>query len=435
MKLRRIRLVPLLAALVLTTACASAGKRLEQGMEAEARGDYHTAVSRYLQALEKDPTLAPARESLFAAWESALASGLVFAEEAARTGDAEGAAGEFLALDGLMEQARALRVDLPTPAEYPSLRREALDGAIAALTARGNQSRRDGRWGDAREAYRRIVDDLDPAGAQRRAALDAQARALLEWAEDDARQGRFRSAFLRSEEALGVAPQLPADVADAATALQERALSAGLRILAVFPVGSTQEVRRASLTDLEGQLSDILETGYWRRPPLFLGVADPASVRQVTRRFSPPGSTLQPRRILEEMGADFGALVELVELTAEERDVRASTRSARTKGGEATSYTLEEGRIQYGLVAEITLFDDRGGRLESFRSRHTVGDRFRRARATGDYDDLDLSQSERLLFNPGEERRERALLQESLLEDLAEEIASGIFDRVVRRVP
>lgn len=435
MSWRRIRMVPILAALAITTACASAGKRLEQGMEAEARGDYHTAVSRYVQALEKDPSLTAARESLFAAWEAALASGLVFAEQAAGAGDAEGAAGEFLALDGLIRDARSVGVELGTPEEYGTLRREALDGAIAVLTARGDQFRRDGRWGDARGAYRRIVDDMDPAGAQRRAALDAQAEAILEWAEDEARDGRFRSAFLRAEEALAVAPEIPADVADAAVRLQERAVSSGLRVLVVFPVGGTEEVRRASLTDLAAQLSDVLETGYWRRPPLFVAVADPAAVRQVTRRFSPPGSTLQPGRILMETGADFGALVELVELTAEERDVRTSTRTARTKGGQAASYTLEEGRIQYALVAEVTVFDERGVRLESFSARHSGSEGFRRARTLGDFEALDLSQGERLLFNPGEERRQRAALQESLVVELAEEIASGLFDRVVRRVP
>ncbi|GMV04433.1 MAG: hypothetical protein AMXMBFR53_07130 [Gemmatimonadota bacterium] len=429
------RLVAAALLLLVAGACASAGKRLEQGMEAEAGGDYHLAVSRYIQALEKDPALTEAREGLMAAWDAALAQGLAFAGEALESGDATGAAEEFLALDDLAGRARDVGADLPTPGDYATRRRGALDAAVADLMAHGERLRRERQWRDAGSAYRRVVDEMDPSPGQRRAALDARAEALVEWAEDDFLAGRPRAAFLRAGEALDVAAEVPAEVADAAASLRERALSSGLRVLAVFPVGSTAEVRRASLAELDAQLSDVLETEHWRRPPLFVAVADPARVRQVTRRFSPPGSELQPRRILEELGADFGALVEIVELTAEERDARTSTRAARTRDGRATSYTVEEGRIRYTLVAEVTLFDERGVRRDSFRARHTADDDFRRARYDGSFEELDLSRGERLLFNPGEERRVRALLQESMLGELAAETAAGIYQRVVDRIP
>ena len=66
--------------LALTAGCASAGKRLEQGLEAETRGDYHAAVSRYIEALDKDATLTDARDALLVAWDSASARGQALAE-------------------------------------------------------------------------------------------------------------------------------------------------------------------------------------------------------------------------------------------------------------------------------------------------------------------------------------------------------------------
>jgi tetratricopeptide (TPR) repeat protein len=421
--------------LALAAGCASAGKRLEQGLEAEAKGDYHAAVSRYIEALEKDATLTDAHDALLVAWDSASARGRRAAGEASARGDAEGAAAEWVTLDRLMARARRVEVMLPTPDAYAARRRESLDAAIAALMVRGDTLRRDGRWRDAQNAYRRVMDDMDPLDAQRRAARDAQAEALLEWAEAEAREGRPRAAFGLADEALAVGPEIPPGLAAAATRLQDRALGEGLRILAVFPVGSTAEVRRASLAELDAQLSDVLETEHWRRPPLFVAVADPARVRQVTRRFSPPGAALETRRILEELGADFGALVELVDLQATERDVKRSSRSGRTKDGRAVTYSVEEGRISYALAAEVTIFDKRGRSLESFTVRNAVSDGFRRASYEGTFEDLDLSQGERLLFNPGEERRQRAALQESMLGELAADAARETYERVVRRIP
>jgi tetratricopeptide (TPR) repeat protein len=424
----------LLWILALLAGCASAGKRLEQGLDAEAQGDFQGAVSRYIEAVVKDPDLLEARASLIAAWDSAVARGLEAAGVLGAT-DPDRAAGEFLALDRLRVRARDAGVALDVPVEYGPLRRSTLDDAIDQVMARGEADRRDGRWRDAQEAYRRVLDDLDPLRDQRRGALDAKASGLLQWAEDEAREGRFRAAYERAVQAVGVDASVPPDISRAARDLQERSLSSGLRIMAVFPLSSTDQVRQASLTDLEGPLSDLLDSEHWRRPPLFVGVADPPRARLVSRRMSPPGTTLRPRRILEELGADFGVLVDLTELEVEQRDVKTSTRTARTRGGQATSYTLEEGRIQYRLMAEVTLFDAQGNRMESFRATHTAGDRYRTARYSGAFEELDLSRSEALLFNPGEERARRADLQESLLEELAAEIAEGTFERLVRRIP
>ena len=58
----RLPLQSLLFLAVLLTGCASAGKRLEQGIEAEAEGSYYEAAIRYVEALEKDETLAEARD-------------------------------------------------------------------------------------------------------------------------------------------------------------------------------------------------------------------------------------------------------------------------------------------------------------------------------------------------------------------------------------
>ena len=129
MNARRTYLWAAVLPLVFSLGCASAGKRLEQGMEAEAGGDYHTAAYRYIQALEKDRSLAEARDGLLSAWESALAQGTAFARERMSEGDPVGAAGEYRQLDALRRDARDVGVSLPTTDRYAPERRAALDGA------------------------------------------------------------------------------------------------------------------------------------------------------------------------------------------------------------------------------------------------------------------------------------------------------------------
>lgn len=423
------------AALAAATACASAGKRIEQGLQAEARGDWFEAAARYADALEKEPTLEDARRGLYETGDSAVRLGLRRSADLAAADDPVGAAEALRRVDGLVARAREVRATIPTPEAWTGRRSEAFAAAAERLMERGDSLRDEGRWNDARAAYRRIRSDFDPTPHAARASLDAEADLLVTWAGAEADEGRYRAAYERAAEALAVGGPLPRDVADAATHVQQGSLSNGLRVLAIFPVGSTAQVREASQADLEGQLSDVLELEHWRRPPLFVAVADPVAVRQTTRRLFPGGATFRPGRVLEEVGADFGALVELTKLEVTESDVKSESRTARNSRGRPVTWTVERGRVRYALEAAITIFDDRGTRLGSSTARASESGRFERGRYGGSYRDLDLSRGELILFDPASQRQQYAEIEGKLLADLAGQAADGVFSEVVRRIP
>lgn len=424
---------------LLAASCASAGKRLEQGQEAEARGDYPAAVARYIDALQKDPDLPGARAALDAAWDSATAGARAAVAEGAGAGvprrDAVAVAEGWLRLDRLLESARRAGVSLEAPADYRDLRRTALDRGIEALIARAADERGQERWSEARDAYRRIRDAFEPGPLQLRRTLDAEADLLVAWAGQEALASRFRSAFDKAGEALAVSDDIPAPVARSAEELRERALSSGLRVLAVFPVESLDLVKDSAFVELDAHLADILEAGPLRRPPYFVAVADPPTVRRTYRRLEAALTDFPAGRILDELGADFGAQVELTRLVASERDVKATPRSARTRDGRTVSYTLEEGRVRYELTAEVTLFGDQGQAFDRFTLRVDETGAFRRGRYDGSPDELDLGRADRALFSADEARRRGIALQEALLEPLAAQAAEGIFERVLRRIP
>ncbi len=194
-------------------------------------------------------------------------------------------------------------------------------------------------------------------------------------------------------------------------------------------------MREASEADLEGQLSDVLELEHWRSPPLFVAVADPVAVRQTTRRLFPGGATFRPGRVLEEVGADFGALVELTKLDVTESDLKSESRTARNSRGRTVTWTVERGRVRYAVEATITIFDERGTRVASSTARASESVRFERGRYGGSYRDLDLSRGEQLLFDPAAQRRQYAEIEDKLLAELAGSVAEDTFREVRRRIP
>jgi tetratricopeptide (TPR) repeat protein len=416
-------------------ACASAGKRLDQGLEAEAAGDYYGAAFRYLDAVDKDPSLVEARQRALVAGDSALARGMADAASLLATGDAVAAGEEYLALDRLLRRGTEVGVELATPDRWVETRRATFDASIEALMRSGDVAARQARWGEARSAFQRIRGAFAPSLDQRRRSEGAEARTLLSWAESEEDEERFRRAWDLAAEALAVSPSPAAEWVDRASGIQDRALVRGERVVAVFPVTTTAPVRERMQADLDQQLADLLELEYWRAPPLFVVVADPVAVRHAIRRLTRGGGAFHPAPVLAEVEADFGVLIELALLDREERDVDAQLREARTRDGRTTNYTLERGTVTYVVEATVLVTDRRGREIADFRVRETEGGRFERGSYRGDPDELDLGRDERRLFDPLVQRSRMAEVEAGLVEELAGRVADQVYSRILSRIP
>lgn len=191
----RPRITAALTLALVATACASAGDRFEQGIEAEAYGRYYEAAMRYVEALEKDEDLVEARDRLMEAGDSAIVIGMRGAGERSSMRDAVGAGGEYIALDRLLGKAQSVGVRLPRPADFRDSRRSTFDAAIVQLMDMGFDASERGRWSDGRRAYQQIRGDFQPSTSQRRASLDEESRLLLGWAFDEEDDYRLRRAF------------------------------------------------------------------------------------------------------------------------------------------------------------------------------------------------------------------------------------------------
>ena len=426
MKPKRSPLLPLLLLPLLASACASAGERLEQGIEAEAYGRWYQAANRYVEALEKDARMTEAR-------------------------DAVGAGEEVQRIDRLLARAGNVGVRLPTPEDYPDTRRSTFDAAIETLSAQGLDAHERGQWNTGQQAFTRMRNDFEPSESQRRESLTAESRLLLDWAFAEEDAFHFRRAFDLAEEAMAVEamtagrtgsgdPEDPITgaslgVADAALALQDRVVAAGTLGMVVFPVTEGSEVEGLGETDPAQLLSDLLELDHWRRPPLFIAVADPVLVRTVTRRFTPAGTPLRPERILDELGADFGVLIEVTGFTIAEEDVRHRSRTARTARGASATYTEEEGTFRYEVTADIVVLGRDGRELEHFPMTEDERGPFERGSYEGDPRSLELSRSEARLFDPVVQAQQRAAVEDALMATLAGRIAEEVFRRVLNRIP
>jgi hypothetical protein len=418
----------------LLAACASATDRLEQGIEAESSGLYHRAAGRYIEALEKDAEMGEARDRLRAVGDSAVAGSLRTAEELVRAGDPVGAGEEYQRIDRLLAGARSVGVGLPTPEDYRGTRRGTFNAAIDALMHAGDEGRREERWEAGRQALSRARRDFEPDREQEKRAFESEARLLLDWALAEESAHRYRRAFDLAAEATAIS-EAPAEVAMAAASLRDRAIAAGSVDLVVFPITLASAVERQGDADPGQILSDLLELEYWSRPPSFIRVADPTLVRAISRRVTPVGSDLRPERVMDELNAEFGVLIEIIQLTVAEEDVRRRPGSARTRRGGTADYTVEEGRLRYGADVEILILARDGRQLGEFTTSYGETGPFERGLFSGDLGTLALSRGEARLFDPVVQAQQRAVVEDALLAHLAGEISSQVFRRVLGRIP
>ena len=418
-------------------ACASAEKRYKQGLEFEAQGRYPEAAFYYAEALRKEPGLEPARVRLRETGPTAIAELLRRAETAEAVGQADEAAGNFLRVDRLLRESAAVGVTLAAPEGYATRRRAAFDRAIASALDAGSAALARGHFQNAVAAYARAGEHYEPGPAQRARLVQATFGAWLSWAEAEAASGHYRAAYARAEQAILV-PGIAGREVARARQLQAAALARGSRHVIALPVDAADDAQRRMPGDLVPAFDDELTLEYWTEPPLFIEMLAGAEVRQALRRMGFGGRTLSSRDaafVGRELDADYVVLAEMDSAWSDERNVRRSRRAARTRKGVDTTYTIEEGRRRLGVRVAFAVVDAHARRpVDSGLLSASHETAFRRASFRGNPNDLDLSRSERDLFERGPQAETERVLVEVIVDELAPRLAETVYGRLLRRI-
>ena len=317
--------------LLFTVACASATDRFNDGLELQAQGRYMEAAYRYADAVEKDSSLQEARDRLLIVGDSAVMLALEEADRLDGRGEPVAAARQFQSIDRLMSRVRSVGMRLTEPEDYRVARRTAFDRAIEWYMIEGEDASREGRWENAISAFASARGDFSPSRDQREASLDAQTRVTIDWAEIELEDRRPRAAYGIAERALSVRRSQPRSIVLEVRDLQDRALAMGTVVVAALPVSATGRVRDIVGTELEVELDEGMESGYWRDPPPFVAMAEATILRRELRgllRGRIPQSPALVGRALNLIGADYGVMVEVTSIRISEENVEVEERTA-----------------------------------------------------------------------------------------------------------
>jgi hypothetical protein len=427
----------LLLTATLLAACASAGDRLNQGMQLQAEGRYMEAAYRYADAVDKDGSLEEARERLNTVADSALRRTMDSAANLGGGGDPIAAADAFHRGDRLLRRIRQVGARFTPRQGYDTQRRESFDWAIAALMSYGELQRDRNRFADARRAFIRARTDFVATRAQREASFDAEADMLLRMADVALSEGANRRAYGYAGEVLELVRNSSRSTADRVARIQETALRRGTVRLAVLPITTVAVVRESGGGELAMRLSDDLELDYWRDPPPFMAVADPVLIRRAARNAARGSNRISARdveRVMGSVDADLAALIEFNFLQVQESNVETELRSARTNGGDMVSYSIVKGRVTYQAMVHVILVDANGNELVDFNVSARETGRFERGAYRGNPADLDLGRNEARLFDADVIAGRLATIEQDMLTELAASVADRVFDRVLSLV-
>ena len=161
--------------------------------------------------------------------------------------------------------------------------------------------------------------------------MDAEMRVLIDWAEIELGDRRPRAAYGIAEQALSVRPSPPRAIVLEVRDLQDRALAMGAVVLAALPVSATDQVRDLTGSELEVELDEGLETGYWLNAPPFVQMADANILRRELRgllRGIIPQSPAVVGRALSLIGADYAVIVEVTSIRITDEDFQVEERTA-----------------------------------------------------------------------------------------------------------
>ncbi|HEX8242264.1 MAG TPA: hypothetical protein VF541_02165 [Longimicrobium sp.] len=432
--LTRLRLgAAALAAAAVLAACASAGKRYEQGVQAEQQGRPADAAERYIQALKKDRNLAEARARLQQVGDQAVAEFLRDADAAEQAGRAPDAADALGRLDALRADAASVGVQLTAPADYAARRRATFDRAsdVAIAQADAAVQRRD--YAEAVRWLERAGRQWEPGPAARGRLDRARYEALYGWAQGEMQAGRYRSAFDRAAQAAALGGM---DNGQAAS-LQREALRRGTVRVAIFPVGTVAGTRDRVPDDVVPELNDALSLDFWQRPPQWLDVIDPVAAGREARRHGYSRQALEPSQgasIGRRMGARLAVVLALDSVRQSESNVTTQRRAVKTTGGADTAYTVREGQMETWARVTWRVVDASGwgSVLDQGGATARSGARFRRAEYKGDWRTLDLPAADRALFDRGDAFNRETVRE--LVSGLSSRVGRDVYDALLRRI-
>ena len=414
-------------ALLFLVGCKSADELYTEGQDLELRGGYEAAAFRYADALEKEPNLQKARGRLLEAGKLAAESYRARLADAEATGRWVEAGDLYLGLDRLVGRAGEVGVALPLPADYAAQRRAGFEAAITTLLDEGSAAVERGDFSGAIQRYdraRRYAPTRDDETDLARASADA----YIAWAEADAAQGRFRSAYDRAGQALAFVPPGSAAAAQIVR-LQTEAIELGSVRAALAPLRNSagRDLPRGFLT----ALNDDLEIERWTRPPPFVLVIEPALVRRALRDLGLDREPLRPREAADlgralAVDAVFAGEIERFRRDAEEK--KREERTARTKGGDRVTYLRIEDEVTLSATVVFEIVDVASRRPVCEREvERSVQQRIVRGEYDGPLRTLDLDRDERRLFDADEIAEREREVEDALVDQLTVHVAEAAY--------
>jgi tetratricopeptide (TPR) repeat protein len=419
--------------------CASVEKRFKKGEEMERKGRFEEAARYYIKVLAKDPTFEDAQQRLENVGARAIDISLkqAYAYESAKA--YEDTVRVLNRIDDLRRRAEKVGVMLAVPDDYADFRREMVGAAIASLFEQGEYSEHAGDWTEALRKYERLKRLYPLSPAENIRADQARARVYTKWAEQDLARQYYRAAFDHAQKAINI---LGPDRGPSITAqeIQRVALTAGTRTVAILPLWSSERVADEAPRGMARELYDILLYEYLSEPVLFVAVADPGLVHREIRRLRFRDRALSRNmaaRVGQNINTDFVVIGIMESYLQEEKDPQEKVLKVSLRKDKSSYTTYLEKKYTLKLTVEVRyqIIDSTRRRVIEEKTINTnVSDKFKRGYFDGDYTTLDLSRSERRLFNTEEWRRAEKKLEDKLIDKLAESLADSIYKRILRLI-
>jgi hypothetical protein len=430
----------LLLFVVLASGCVTTGKRYEQALKKEEAGEFVQAAEAYIRVLDADRNYEDARERLQTVGTRALAYLWDTAADLESTGAFELAVRELDRMMSIHTGAAQAGVDLTMPNDFAERRQFYLVAAIDSALRQAEESAAAGDLEAALAVLTRARNRSD-VPESRQGELDHRvAEVLLNLARADMELGRFKSGYDTALRAVEVLDPYDDDYEIAARELADQALQEGIRGLALVPFVPTDQWRRVASADLAADINDAIAFGETGRQSEFIALLDPGQTRRVARAMGLGGKAMGRadfRELGEQVNADYVLGGELVTFSRTDRVRRDRERKTRTRGrgGVDTTYTWQQIDITIKGVLEYRAYDLVTGDFVLEGSVDAEAkQRVERAVYPGSWETLDLTGSERLLFDPAEWQEQERGLMIDLSDQLAERLMRKVDDGLTRLI-